>query len=210
MTAGSPSDVHRVGRMTAAPLSPAEQAVVARFDAAPTLPESQPLVRAVLALAEELEGQAERYDRPASRYFDKGKAAGLLAPSRDCRPRRTRGRAMSAPTQTCRLCGRHVVVRDTGRGFPPDNAKRKLQRLCEAAGCSSEPKYRAGVAPALQARLPQADRYTDEELLGGIQRALQARDMDAAAGLIRRLAVQNPRAAQTILDGLGIARTVTP
>lgn len=50
----------------------------------------------------------------------------------------------SYPAQTCALCGRHVEVVGTSRGFPPDVAKRKLQRLCKAAGCESQPEYRAG------------------------------------------------------------------
>lgn len=49
------------------------------------------------------------------------------------------------PTQTCKLCQRQVVVEQTGRGFPPDVAARKLKRLCEADGCPSEPVYRAGI-----------------------------------------------------------------
>ena len=51
--------------------------------------------------------------------------------------------------------------------------------------------------------------FTDKQLLDGIERALHARDMDAAAALIRRLATQNPRAAQAILDGLGVAAVTT-
>lgn len=51
--------------------------------------------------------------------------------------------------------------------------------------------------------------YSDEQLLDGIERALDAGDMAAAAGLIRLLAVQNPEAAQDILDALELARTVT-
>lgn len=51
---------------------------------------------------------------------------------------------MSEPTMTCQLCGRVVIVTHDGRGFPPDIAKRKLQKLCKADGCPSEPKYRAG------------------------------------------------------------------
>lgn len=52
---------------------------------------------------------------------------------------------MSAvPTQTCLKCGRVVEVTPDGRGFPPDIAKRKLQRICKANGCPSEPQYRAG------------------------------------------------------------------
>lgn len=51
----------------------------------------------------------------------------------------------SEPTQTCELCGRKVQVIDTGRGFPPDVAKRELTRACHAANCHCRPVYRAGV-----------------------------------------------------------------
>lgn len=51
----------------------------------------------------------------------------------------------SEPTQTCTTCNRVVVVKWVGRGFPPDMAKRKLARLCAAAGHVSVPQYRAGV-----------------------------------------------------------------
>jgi hypothetical protein len=50
--------------------------------------------------------------------------------------------------------------------------------------------------------------WTDEQLLDGIHAALDERDMAAAAGLIRLLAVQNPAAAQEILDAIELARTV--
>lgn len=53
---------------------------------------------------------------------------------------------VSAPTQTCRLCGRVEVVRQDGRGFPPDIAKRRLKKACSEAGCPSEPQYLAGFA----------------------------------------------------------------
>jgi hypothetical protein len=49
------------------------------------------------------------------------------------------------PTVTCRLCKRRQVVNPDGRGFPPDIAKRKLRKVCQAAGCPCEPIYRAGV-----------------------------------------------------------------
>jgi len=52
----------------------------------------------------------------------------------------------SEPTYACRLCGWTVTVRPDGRGFPPDIAKRRLQRLCKADGCPCEPQYRAGLA----------------------------------------------------------------
>jgi hypothetical protein len=51
---------------------------------------------------------------------------------------------MSQPTQTCRICGLVEVVRMDGRGFPPDIAKRRLRKRCEAAGCPSDPHYLAG------------------------------------------------------------------
>lgn len=52
---------------------------------------------------------------------------------------------MSQPTQTCQACGRVVVVKPDGRGFPPDIAKRKLIKACMAAGCTGYPKYQAGI-----------------------------------------------------------------
>lgn len=53
---------------------------------------------------------------------------------------------MTVPTYSCRRCGRVVVVRMTGRGFPPDVAKRELMRLCERDGCPCDPTYLAGMA----------------------------------------------------------------
>jgi hypothetical protein len=50
------------------------------------------------------------------------------------------------PTYTCNDCGRVVVVRMDGRGFPPDIAKRKLKKMCKDDGCPcSDPKYLAGI-----------------------------------------------------------------
>jgi hypothetical protein len=51
---------------------------------------------------------------------------------------------VSQPTQTCTLCGRVQTVVPDGRGFPPDIAKRRLQKACGAAGCPCKPEYRAG------------------------------------------------------------------
>jgi hypothetical protein len=62
---------------------------------------------------------------------------------------------VSVPTQTCETCGRVEVVRPDGRGFPPDIAKRRLQRACKAAGHASRPQYRAGISPALERLLAQ-------------------------------------------------------
>ena len=53
---------------------------------------------------------------------------------------------MSEPTQTCKLCGRQVIVRPVGNTFPPDAAKRRLRKRCNAAGCPSKPTYTAGIA----------------------------------------------------------------
>jgi hypothetical protein len=52
---------------------------------------------------------------------------------------------MSGPTQTCQACGRVEPVRQDGRGFPPDIAKRRLRKRCKEAGCACDPQYRAGV-----------------------------------------------------------------
>jgi hypothetical protein len=52
---------------------------------------------------------------------------------------------MSGPTQTCQACGRVETVRQDGRGFPPDIAKRRLRKRCKEAGCACDPQYRAGV-----------------------------------------------------------------
>jgi len=49
------------------------------------------------------------------------------------------------PRQTCQLCGAYVVVTPDVRGFPPDVAKRKLQRLCRLRGCPCQPQYTAGL-----------------------------------------------------------------
>jgi hypothetical protein len=60
---------------------------------------------------------------------------------------------MSEPAMTCTLCGRRQVVRPDGRGFPPDIAKRKLRKLCNAAGCRCDPVYRAGIDPRIESLL---------------------------------------------------------
>lgn len=52
---------------------------------------------------------------------------------------------MSAPTQTCTVCGDVEVVRPDGRGFPPDIAKRKLVKRWRANGHTCQPRYLAGV-----------------------------------------------------------------
>ena len=51
---------------------------------------------------------------------------------------------MSAPKQTCQLCGNSVEVKIEMKGFPPDTARAKLKRLCKSQGCEYKPKYTAG------------------------------------------------------------------
>lgn len=53
---------------------------------------------------------------------------------------------MSHPTQTCTTCGAVEVVRPSVRGFPPELAKRRLAKRCEAAGHKSTPVYLAGLS----------------------------------------------------------------
>lgn len=67
------------------------------------------------------------------------------------------------PTVTCQLCSRQVVVQPDGRGFPPDIAKRKLRKLCKAAGCPCEPSYLAGIDPRLAALLAAASPDTTKD-----------------------------------------------
>ena len=68
---------------------------------------------------------------------------------------------MSEPTQTCELCGRAETVRPDGRGFPPDIAKRKLKRWCNAQGCPSQPVYRPGFSFGPRARGMEAGGSDD-------------------------------------------------
>lgn len=49
------------------------------------------------------------------------------------------------PHQTCTFCGTFVVVEPTTRGFPPNVARRKLRKLCQAMGHESRPQYTAAV-----------------------------------------------------------------
>lgn len=48
--------------------------------------------------------------------------------------------------------------------------------------------------------------YDDEQLLEAIAAAIRVHDFDAVAALTRRLAVQNPQAAQDVLDIVAMAR----
>jgi len=61
---------------------------------------------------------------------------------------------VTEPTQTCRVCGRVVVVDFYARGFPPDAAKRKLVRLCKADGHKADPQYLAGYAITAPTKRP--------------------------------------------------------
>jgi hypothetical protein len=51
---------------------------------------------------------------------------------------------VSAPKQTCQLCGNYVEVTPFMRGFPPDAARAQLKRYCFNRGCPCDPKYSAG------------------------------------------------------------------
>lgn len=52
---------------------------------------------------------------------------------------------MSEPTVLCEECLISVIVDYTMGEFPPDVAKKKLEKLCKAQGHTSKPKYRAGL-----------------------------------------------------------------
>jgi hypothetical protein len=51
-------------------------------------------------------------------------------------------------------------------------------------------------------------RYNDGDLLTAIHLAISARDFEAVAALLHVLAVQNPRAAQDVLNIVEIARAM--
>ena len=69
---------------------------------------------------------------------------------------------MSEPTQTCELCGLVEIVTPYGRGFPPDAAKRRLKRRCNANGCKSQPTYLAGISTGLLRRLSGGEAATND------------------------------------------------
>lgn len=52
---------------------------------------------------------------------------------------------MSHPIQQCMTCGAVEHVTPVSRGFPPDIAKRRLAKRCEAAGHTCDPRYTAGL-----------------------------------------------------------------
>jgi len=51
---------------------------------------------------------------------------------------------VSQPSVICAECGQGVTVTPDGRGFPPDIARRKLAKLCRAAGHEPDLRYYAG------------------------------------------------------------------
>ena len=65
---------------------------------------------------------------------------------------------MSEPTQTCQVCGDVEIVRQSGRGFPPDAAARRLAKRCAAKGHKSRPEYLAGIQFGLSARGMEINR----------------------------------------------------
>lgn len=52
---------------------------------------------------------------------------------------------MREPTITCVLCGNVEVVHLTGRGYPPEMARKRLKARCKADGCPCQAQYLAGV-----------------------------------------------------------------
>jgi hypothetical protein len=56
---------------------------------------------------------------------------------------------MSEPRQTCEFCGDVEICRPSDRAFPPDAAKKRLAKRCEAKGHISQPKYCAGISATL-------------------------------------------------------------
>ena len=44
--------------------------------------------------------------------------------------------------------------------------------------------------------------FSDAQIIGAIGSAVRAGDMGAVAGLVRLLALQNPREAQLLVDGI--------
>lgn len=57
---------------------------------------------------------------------------------------------------------------------------------------------------------PPQVALTTGQLLQGIGRALEARDMPAVADLLRVLAMQSPGDAQFVLDALAVAERLNP
>jgi hypothetical protein len=53
---------------------------------------------------------------------------------------------MTAPHFRCGVCGTIEIVRPDGRGFPPDIARRRIEKRCKASGHECVPIYRAGIA----------------------------------------------------------------
>ena len=51
---------------------------------------------------------------------------------------------MSQQSVTCAECGQGVTVTPDGSGFLPDIARRKLAKLCRAAGHEPDLRYYAG------------------------------------------------------------------
>lgn len=47
--------------------------------------------------------------------------------------------------------------------------------------------------------------FTAEQITAGIAKAIKARDFEAVPGLIRLLALQDPDAAQSVLDAVELA-----
>lgn len=54
----------------------------------------------------------------------------------------------------------------------------------------------------------RTERYTDGDLLTAIHLAISAGDFEAVAAILRVLAVQNPQAAQDVLNIIEVAKVI--
>lgn len=70
------------------------------------------------------------------------------------------------PTQTCQVCGRVEVVTPDGRGFPPDIARRRLEKACRADGHKAVAKYQAGILIRLPDSLLTHTRHVARRRVG--------------------------------------------
>ncbi len=52
---------------------------------------------------------------------------------------------MAQPLQRCEVCGDIEIVKPDGRGFPPDIARRRLQKRCHAKGHACRSIYTPGL-----------------------------------------------------------------
>ena len=69
---------------------------------------------------------------------------------------------MSSPIVYCTVCGTVMGVKQDGRGFPPDIAKRKLAKACEnIREHEAVIEYRAGLSDDLMMLLEEMRRRNE-------------------------------------------------